>query len=253
MWHVKDQHITTEELRKRFNNIPSVQTLVDVRRMKFLGSIIRGHVNLPPRQILIAFVPNTRPVGRPIKCNKEGLWESLKRLMEPVPEINITFSGSLKDWYLDALDNTFWNGLIAHLRDNSKPVPVRPNREASFNPRRSERRAPNDDPPRHADENTRSDANISPPRQNTRRSRAQSGTQRDYDPENVGKVLYDSLKVFNLGYGATIREVKAEYRSLARVYHPDKHQPEQTGMSDEDSKKFFQLINNAHTYLRSKL
>ena len=91
MWHVKDQRITTKELRKRFNNIPSVQTLVDVRRMKFLGSIIRGHVSLPPRQILIAFIPNTRPIGRPLKCNKEGLWESLKRLLEPVPEINIDF------------------------------------------------------------------------------------------------------------------------------------------------------------------
>ena len=44
MWHVKDERITTEELRKRFNNIPSVQTLIDVRRMKFLGQIIRGHV-----------------------------------------------------------------------------------------------------------------------------------------------------------------------------------------------------------------
>ena len=65
--------------------------------------------------------------------------------------------------------------------------------------------------------------------------------------------MYDSLKIFNLGYGATIAEVKAEYRSLARMYHPDKHQPEQTGMSNEDAKRFFQLINNAHTYLRSKL
>ena len=65
--------------------------------------------------------------------------------------------------------------------------------------------------------------------------------------------MYDSLKVFNLGYGATIMEVKAEYRSLARIYHPDKHQPEQTGMSNEDAMKILQLINNAHTYLRSKL
>ena len=173
--------------------------------------------------------------------------------MEPVLEINIDFSGSLKDWYLDALDSTFWNNLIAHLRDNSKPVPERPNRESSFNPRRSTRRAPKSDPPRYNNENTRSDGNVSPPRRNNKQSGTRSRTQRDYDPENVGKVIYDSLKIFNLGYGATIAEVKAEYRSLARVYHPDKHQPENTGMSNEDAKKFFQLINNAHTYLRSKL
>ena len=67
--------------------------------------------------------------------------------------------------------------------------------------------------------------------------------------------MYDSLTIFNLGYGATITEVKAKYRSLARIYHPDKHPThrDRTGMTDDEAKKFFQLINNAHIYLRSKL
>ena len=137
MWHIKDEQITIAQLREKFNDIPSMQTLIDVRTTQFLGKLIRGKVDLPPRQMLIAYVPNTRHNSRPIKCNKESMWESLKRLMNDVTGIHIDFMGSLKDWCLDALDATFWNKCIAHLRDPSKQVPDRPNRDAGFNPRRS--------------------------------------------------------------------------------------------------------------------
>ena len=75
---------------------------------------------------------------------------------------------------------------------------------------------------------------------------------RNYDPANIGKVMYDSLKIFNLGYGATIAEVRAQYRSMARMYHPDCHRlyREQTLMSDAEATEFFQMINNAHEYLK---
>ena len=67
--------------------------------------------------------------------------------------------------------------------------------------------------------------------------------------------MYDSLKIFNLGYGATITKVKSQYRSLVRIYHPDKHPLHHgmIGVNDNEAKKFFQLINNTHTYLQSKL
>ena len=112
MWHVKDQHITTEQLRVRLNDILSVQTMIDIKAMKFLGHIVRGPVNLPPRQLWIAYVFNKRLPMRPLKCNKKTMWESLQRLMKPMGEIHIDFVGSLQDWYYDALDKTFWNMLI---------------------------------------------------------------------------------------------------------------------------------------------
>jgi DnaJ-class molecular chaperone len=58
--------------------------------------------------------------------------------------------------------------------------------------------------------------------------------------------MYDSLKIFELGYAASYSEVKSQFRALARIYHPDKHNPEGTGMSHTDAKNFFQLINNIH-------
>ena len=107
--------------------------------MKFLGTLIHGHVDLLPRQILIAYIPNTRHVGRPLKSNKETMWESLKPLFAPVQAIHIDFFGSMKDFYFDALDKAFWNKCVDHLRDPSLPVPERPNQDASYHPRRSAR------------------------------------------------------------------------------------------------------------------
>ena len=67
--------------------------------------------------------------------------------------------------------------------------------------------------------------------------------------------MYDSLKIFNLGYGATLAEVRAQYRALARIYHPDKHPlyRARTGKTDAEAQQFFQLLNNANEYLCSKL
>lgn len=65
MTDVKDNRITLDNLRAMFNDIPRVESLVDARMMKFLGTILRSNVDHPPRQILISFIPNTRPVGRP--------------------------------------------------------------------------------------------------------------------------------------------------------------------------------------------
>ena len=62
--------------------------------------------------------------------------------------------------------------------------------------------------------------NVSPPRDNERdrsqnRSRPRNNQSQErrnqgYNPNNVGKVMYDSLKIFDLGYGATLVEVKAK-------------------------------------------
>ena len=217
MTNVKEERITNKQLRERFNDIPSVQTLVDIRTMGFLGTIVRANIDHPPRQILIAFIPNTRHVGRPLKSNKESMWESLQRLMNDVPEICIDDQGSLKDWYNDALDDLFFKKLIDHLRDPNVPIPERPNRDANFNPRRS-RRTRNqraESPPRQEQSDT--SGNVSPPRNSERTNRSRprnnrSQERRDqgYDTSNVGKVMYDSLKIFDLGYGATIAEVKAK-------------------------------------------
>ncbi len=79
--------------------------------------------------------------------------------------------------------------------------------------------------------------------------------ERDYDQEQVGHSLYDSLKFFGLGLGASEREVKLAYRRLACHYHPDKwdQTKESTGLTLPDTTAHFQLLNNAQSFLRATL
>jgi DnaJ-class molecular chaperone len=58
------------------------------------------------------------------------------------------------------------------------------------------------------------------------------------------------LKILGLREEATKGEVKAAYRAMSRIYHPDKHNSGFTGKSDEKAVEFFQHLNNAHSYLQ---
>jgi curved DNA-binding protein CbpA len=69
----------------------------------------------------------------------------------------------------------------------------------------------------------------------------------------VGHSLEHSLRALGLGLGASEIEVRVTYRVLARIYHPDKHDPAQTGLTNEQSADYFKVINNAQAYLREVL
>jgi DnaJ-class molecular chaperone len=61
-----------------------------------------------------------------------------------------------------------------------------------------------------------------------------------------------SLKILGLGLGASETEIKIHYRQLARKYHPDKNYHAATGLTTEEAKEFFKLLNNANDYLRER-
>ena len=58
------------------------------------------------------------------------MWESLQRMME-----HINFVGSLKDFYLFALDKAWLQKLINRMFDPEIPIPARPNDGFAYNPR----------------------------------------------------------------------------------------------------------------------
>ena len=59
-----------------------------------------------------------------------------------------------------------------------------------------------------------------------------------------------SLKILQLGLGASETEIKVHYRQLARKYHPDKNDTTITGLLTEEASEFFKLLNNAKDYLK---
>jgi DnaJ-class molecular chaperone len=65
----------------------------------------------------------------------------------------------------------------------------------------------------------------------------------------IGQSLKHLFKVLGLGLGANETEVKVRYCALAQIYHPDKHNPTRTGMTQEAATDYFKLINDSQAYL----
>ena len=78
------------------------------------------------------------------------------------------------------------------------------------------------------------------------------GTE-DFDEIGIGYNIYDSLGVLRIEMNATVREVKIRYRTLARRLHPDKHDPNVTGLTSEEAVELFKLVNNAQQFLCTTL
>ena len=71
--------------------------------------------------------------------------------------------------------------------------------------------------------------------------------------EILGRSLGPSLRILDLGLGASEVEVKLKYRQLSQIYHPDKNNPATTGLTTEEASEFFKLLNNANKYLKERL
>jgi DnaJ-class molecular chaperone len=58
-----------------------------------------------------------------------------------------------------------------------------------------------------------------------------------------------ALRIYGLGLGASENEGKIQYRQMAREYHPEKNNPEVTGLTVSEALDFIELLNNANMFL----
>jgi len=68
----------------------------------------------------------------------------------------------------------------------------------------------------------------------------------------VGRSMFQSLTILRLGLRASETEIKDHYRQLACKYHLDKNDTAITGPTTSEASTFFQLLNNAHHYLKDR-
>ena len=264
---VKEEKIRNERVRTKFYEIPRVRNMIAARQMDFFGKLVQGPWERPAKRMITACCSNKRLQGRPHFHNKDALVKNLKLLFSQVNEVYIDDCGTVKNWIKEASHKEYWNQLVACLLDPTQEIPKYP---AKFpRPRRSPRNHESTNGNNHRRGNFDSspppggrDSNNAPPSPPRRRrvppprreqQQRRENQNRDYIPENVGNVLYDSLKILGLGLGASESEVKVKYRQLSRIYHPDKHDSEKTGISDNEASEFFKLINNAQAHLREVL
>ena len=282
MFQVKKERITNDQVRKRFYDIPCVENMIAARLLSFIGKAVRDPCPLRPAKLMLTTCcNNNRKRGRPYTTNKDTIVNCLVLLFERVPEVAIDQNqGSMIDWVKEVNNEKYWKSLIRCLLKSDEEIPTRPTDEGwNQTPRPQPQPAPCPTPERRRQRRQRStrrtrpnqssNSNPPPPPGSPPQRRQQAPPpppsprrdrepppqraehrERDWIAANVGRVRYDSLRILGLREGATEGEVKAAYRAMSRIYHPDKHNSGFTGMSDEEAVEFFQHLNNAHSYLR---
>ena len=245
MTMVIDEKITNKSLRKRFFNIPTIRNQLAKRQLTFIGKVVRNSEDQIPTKLLTAWCNNKRKRGAPLQNNKNNLAQNIRLIVPGEPK-----DGLLTNWVYLALDDGYWKHLIKQLGthpstwngDEPNPrsaPPPRPSRRAAGLSTPLRRRAPPNSPPPFRARD--SHFTPTPPRRNALQSsprresplrreksprRTQSESQ-NYDPKKVGQNGKDSLGILNLpiSTSATEREIKVQYRRLARIYHPEKYDP----------------------------
>ena len=271
MTQVQEKRIRNEHVRGMFYDIPRVRNMIAARQLNFIGKVIRGPSHRPAQKMITACCDNTRLPGRPHFHNKDLLVKNLKLLFSQVHDVIIDDKGTLKNWINEVMCESYWNSLVRCLTDKNADIPERP---ATWTRRRRSPR--NHDsggenafpftPPRRQSSSSSSNSSSSSTEQNSPPSppppspprrrvppprRDNNGIpDRDWLPDNIGRVMYDSFKILGLSIGASERELKVAYRRMSRKYHPDCHNPQETGLSHEEAVQMFQFINNANAYLR---
>jgi hypothetical protein len=146
MFHVKEKRLHNKHVRKMFYDIPRVGNMIAARQLGFLDKMIHGPHDRPAQQMLTAYCDNVRRVGCPFLHNKDYIVKSLCLLFANVPEVTIDDYDSLKHWIREALDEKYWNNLIACLLDRQASIPPRPNKWPRPSPRNHDAPLPNQHP-----------------------------------------------------------------------------------------------------------
>ena len=252
---VIDEHITNDSVRMRFCRIPSLQNQIAKRQLTFIGKVVRNSDDQIPTRLLTAWCNHPRRRGAPLQSNKKSLVRNLQLIVPSVPK-----DGRLSSCALYALDGSYWNHLVSQLgtqpTDWEGEVPGAANYTAPPPPQGPPRSPPRNrapPPPSPRRSSTSSPPVPSPPPQ--RRppppSSQNSESEWNYDPNGVGRNRRDSFGILQLNSAATEREIKVQYRRLARIYHPDKYDGSTNPMTKEQSQEHFKLINNAYEFLRT--
>ena len=260
MTEVKEERIRNAEVKDRFFNIPAIQNQIAKRQLTFIGKVVRNSDQQLPTKLLTAWWNHKRRRGGVLHSNKKSIVQNIALILPCIGK-----TGRMSEWVHYALDNGYWKYLIANLGNSPKPQPTQEpstsssqNENGQYSPQNSpsENKTPPPSPPSPAPR-PRSQARTPPETpQSPRTQNAQSNPPRsgfNFDPERVGKTKRDSLQILLMTDFATEREVKTQYRRLARIYHPDKYDQTSTQMTPRQSEEHCTLINNAYEFLRNIL
>jgi hypothetical protein len=78
---VIDDHISNEQIRKSFHDIPDAEATLNTRSTTYLGKMARSPDQHPPKLLMTAWVKNPRPKSGVLSTNKKAMVRSLNSLL----------------------------------------------------------------------------------------------------------------------------------------------------------------------------
>ena len=96
-----------EEVRRRFNNIPNIETYIIRRTSRYIGKVIRSEKNNIPRKLLGAWTFAPRKIGRPQNSCNNNFLVAISAL---IPEVKK--NGKFQSWTPLAGKESFCNRKI---------------------------------------------------------------------------------------------------------------------------------------------
>ncbi len=102
MWDVAEKRIKNEQVRRMVANSPTMDTLMETRRCRWLSKLSAMNESRSPRRILGAWCKTARPTGRPQQTIRHAYVRTLKKLGFEQGE------GLLTEWMPVARDRSAW-------------------------------------------------------------------------------------------------------------------------------------------------
>jgi len=100
MDEVKECHIMNEQVKKWFNNIPTIDDFIARRTWTCMGKALRTKNDSLPKKMLGAWIPMARKTGRPQSNFKDNFIQAIKTILKN----KISDEAMFKEWFLVAAD-----------------------------------------------------------------------------------------------------------------------------------------------------
>ncbi len=102
MWDIAEKRITNEKVRRTAANSPTMESMMEVRRCRWLSKLSVMEKSRSPRQMLGAWCPTPRPSGRPQQTIRYAYITTLKKLGFEQEK------GQMREWMTVARDRPTW-------------------------------------------------------------------------------------------------------------------------------------------------
>jgi hypothetical protein len=110
MWDIAERRLTNEDTRRTAGNSPTMESMMEMRRCRWLSKLSAMEESRSPRRMLCAWCPTPRAAGRPPQTIRHAYITTLRKLGFEEE------TGKLREWMTVARDRSAWGQRVeSHL------------------------------------------------------------------------------------------------------------------------------------------